>query len=117
MNRLIHFCLFSSLLSLGCRNNDIPNGVPTCLQTRIDLIKAQGVWSPPAKVYQYRYEGRTVYFIPQHCCDIPSMLLDEQCNTICLPDGGFAGSGDGKCSDFFEKRTDEKLIWADTRQK
>ncbi len=116
MNRLIYLCLFASLLSLGCRRSDVPTGIPACLQTRIDMIKAEGVWNPPAKVYQYRYGGRIVYFIPQHCCDIPSQLLDDQCNTICLPDGGFAGSGDGKCSDFFEKRTEEKLIWEDTRK-
>lgn len=116
MNRFIHRCLFAGLVSLGCQRDEIPASVPACLQTRISLIKAQGIWSPPAKVYQYQYLGRTVYFIPQHCCDIPSVLLDDQCNTICLPDGGFTGRGDGKCTDFFDKRTDGKLIWEDTRK-
>ena len=31
------------------------------------------------------------------------------------PDGGITGRGDGKCTDFFQTRTDERLWWADTR--
>lgn len=45
-----------------------------------------------------------------------SRLFDENCNRICAPDGGKTGKGDGKCPDFFEKRTDEKLVWKDERK-
>ncbi|AUD07106.1 hypothetical protein CWM47_00795 [Spirosoma pollinicola] len=81
----------------------------------INQIKSQDKWSPPASIYRYVYKGKVVYFIPQRCCDIPSVLLDEQCNTVCSPDGGISGGGDGGCTDFFKVRSDEKLIWKDSR--
>lgn len=86
-----------------------------CIQTVIDKIKSEPVRNPPAKVYSYQYNGQRVYFIPQYCCDAFSVLMDGNCNVICAPDGGISGGGDGKCKDFFTKRTDEKLIWADAR--
>ncbi|NQX30258.1 hypothetical protein HQN85_00860 [Pedobacter boryungensis] len=83
---------------------------------KIKQLKAEDVSNPPASVWQYEYNGQTVYFIPQKCCDLPSLLYDKDCNLICSPDGGFTGKGNGKCKDFFEKRTKEKLIWKDDRK-
>lgn len=74
------------------------------------------VRNPPGSVWQYEYKGQSVYYIPAYCCDIPSQLLDSNCNQICSPDGGYTGAGDGKCADFFELRKNEKLIWQDSRQ-
>jgi len=91
------------------------NQTNSCIQTMIDKIKSEPVRDPPAKVYQYSYNGATVYFIPQFCCDLPSVLLDANCQIICEPDGGFSGGGDGKCKDFFAKRTNELLVWTDPR--
>ncbi|TLV04076.1 hypothetical protein FEN17_06120 [Dyadobacter luticola] len=85
------------------------------MQDKIKEILAEGVWNPPAKIYRYTFKGETVYYIPQRCCDIPSVLLDENCAVICSPDGGFGGSGDGKCPEFFKERSNEKLIWEDDR--
>jgi hypothetical protein len=34
---------------------------------------------------------------------------------ICHADGGFSGAGDGRCSDFFSARKNEKIIWRDPR--
>ena len=73
------------------------------------------VANPPATVWQYEYKDQLVYFIPPQCCDVPSRLLDKNCNSVCSPDGGLTGKGDGKCPDFFEQRTNEKLIWRDDR--
>ena len=42
-----------------------------------------------------------------------SVLLDDQCNIICNPDGGFNGGGNGKCIDFSKNRTEGKLKWKD----
>jgi hypothetical protein len=100
---------------IGCSQNDIPKETPACIKAKIDSIKAEGIWNPPAKIYRYTYQGKTVYYIPARCCDIPSILLDEGCNVICSPDGGLTGAGDGKCSDFFKERTDEQLVWEDDR--
>lgn len=87
----------------------------SCINDVISKIQSEAVRNPPAKVYSYQYNGQLVYFIPQYCCDIPSVLLDADCKVICSPDGGITGGGDGKCKDFFSKRTDEKLFWADAR--
>jgi hypothetical protein len=117
MNTIATIALVASLLFFvrQCGKDDVANA-PDCVITKISEISKEDVWNPPAKIYSYVYEGQTVYFIPQHCCDIPSELFDSDCNLICNPDGGFSGRGDGKCADFFATRTDEKLLWEDTRK-
>ncbi|MEO8147382.1 MAG: hypothetical protein ABI723_07085 [Bacteroidia bacterium] len=87
--------------------------LPTCISDKIEEIKNEPVWNPPAEVYQYHYNGSIVYYITSHCCDIPSILYDENCNVICNPDGGFVGTGDERCPDFFSKRKCEVLVWKD----
>lgn len=108
--------LVATLFLVECSNNRVEKAAPGCVQTLIEQIKSQPVWNPAAKVYRYTYRGKTVYFVPQHCCDISSILYDESCNIICAPDGGISGAGDGKCTDFFAARTNEVLIWQDTRR-
>ena len=71
--------------------------------------------NPPASLTQFEYKNQTVYYLPSRCCDIPSVLYDKNGNVICSPDGGLAGRGDGKCSDFFQIRQNGKVIWKDTR--
>jgi hypothetical protein len=44
-----------------------------------------------------------------------SILYDANGKLICRPDGGIAGSGDGKCPDFLAKRKDGWRLWADSR--
>ena len=78
-------------------------------------MQAEPVRNPAGSVWQYSYNGQTVYYIPATCCDIPSQLFDGNCNLICSPDGGIAGGGDGKCADFFKTRKGEKLVWQDGR--
>ena len=112
------FKLMIGLLLLGaqtCKKEGL-NGIPLCIVQKIEAIKADNVWNPPGSVWRYDYNGKKVYYIASRCCDIPSILYDEQCNVICSPDGGFTGKGDGKCQDFFQKRKNEKLIWKDDRK-
>lgn len=73
------------------------------------------VANPPASLTKCVYKDKIVYYLPPRCCDIGSILYDENGNFICSPDGGFAGSGEGKCPDFFEKRTNCEIIWNDSR--
>lgn len=115
MNRKIQYLAFITLLMFDCKNDIIPAGTPDCIVNMITQIKGQDKWNPPATITRYLYKGQVVYFIPQRCCDIPSVLLDEQCNIVCSPDGGIGGGGDGKCMDFFATRSAEKLIWQDSR--
>lgn len=98
-----------------CKREDFKD-VPVCILEKIKQLKNEEVWNPPASVWQYEYKGQVVYYIPARCCDIPSSLYDANCNLICHPDGGFTGKGDGKCTDFADKRTKEKLIWKDERK-
>ncbi len=118
MNFIIGIGAISLLLFLPdrCAKDEISNGTPACVQQKIDEISGEDVWNPPARIYRYFYNGKKVYFIPQRCCDIPSQLVDENCNAVCAPDGGISGQGDGACPDFFNTRTGEQLIWEDNRQ-
>jgi hypothetical protein len=56
-----------------------------------------------------------VYYSPPKCCDIPSILIDTNCNFLCSPGGDITGGGDGLCTDFLSTRTDEILVWEDPR--
>ena len=124
MNASISTLIFSALFvfTQQCGKEDIsknPEGadqIPECVQAKITEISKQDVWNPPAKVYRYQFKGQDVYFIPQRCCDFPSQLFTENCELICAPDGGFSGSGDNACPDFFNTRTDGKLLWEDKRE-
>ncbi len=90
-------------------------GVPDCVQKKINQIKAQAKWNPPAQVNEYQYKGQRVFLFSSDCCDQFNYLYSESCTTICAPSGGFTGRGDGKCSDFDQVATFVKLIWKDPR--
>ncbi len=90
---------------------------PAWLDQLIKKYESDPATNPPLSIWKYEYNGQAVYFVPQHCCDITSLLYDAQGTILCAPDGGITGKGDGKCSDFFEKRTGEQLVWQDSRTK
>jgi hypothetical protein len=116
MRYVVKVLAFISLIAMGCSDNGIAKGTPECVESLINQIKQQDAWNPPAKVFRYVYRQKNVYYFPSRCCDIPSTLIDENCNTLCAPDGGITGGGDGKCTDFFTNRSGEKLIWKDSRK-
>lgn len=96
-------------------NKKISSSIPVCIQQKINQIKAQPKWNPPAQVYEYNYINKTVYLFSSDCCDQYNSLFDADCNYICAPSGGIAGSGDMKCTDFIENAKQVKLIWKDDR--
>ena len=100
----------------SCKITEAQSTSNTCLEKRIEEIKNQDTANPPISIYQYTYKGQVVYHISAPCCDMYTSLIDKNCNLICHPSGGITGKGDGKCSDFFNARTDEKMIWADPRK-
>jgi hypothetical protein len=100
----------SSILSC-----DKEERLPDCVQLEIQKIISEQVRNPPSSVVRYTYNNQLVYFIPAYCCDFPSVLLNSNCDRICSPDGGISGSGDDNCADFFQKRTEEQIIWQDNR--
>ncbi len=89
--------------------------IPQWLNIKINDFLNQPPKNPPIKITMWDYNAKIVYYIPPYCCDIMSELYDQYGNLICSPDGGFAGQGDGKCSDFFSNRKNGKTVWQDTR--
>jgi len=97
------------------KNCGAPTDIPTCIQARINEIKKEPKWNPPASINEYLYNGQKVYLITADCCDQFISLVDGSCNAICAPSGGITGKGDGKCPDFDEKAKHLRLIWKDDR--
>jgi len=92
-----------------------PPPLAAWLMALIQKLENEPVANPPASIAQYEYKGQTVFFLPQRCCDIPSTLYDADGNIMGHPDGGITGHGDGRVPDFFEERSNERIVWEDER--
>lgn len=103
------------ILFCYCSNSTSPEQNPDWITKLIQKYESEPVGSPPQSIWRYEYKGQIVYYVPAQCCDQFSSLFDKYGNLICAPDGGFSGRGDGRCSDFFTERKNEKLIWKDPR--
>ena len=90
-------------------------GRPEFVQRLIAQLESGPKKESPGSIWRYDYKGNVVFYVPPSCCDVPSALYDQNGNVICVPDGGIAGDGDGRCPDFFQVRTDESRIWIDRR--
>jgi len=88
---------------------------PPWVDAKIKQMQGGPPGNPPLSLWRYEYQGRTVYYLPPQCCDQYSQLYDSKQNRICAPDGGMTGNGDGRCPDFYEKRSAQKLLWQDKR--
>ncbi len=91
------------------------NGLPLCVKGKIDTIKTQPKWNPPAEVWEYNLNGKKVYLFNADCCDQYTTLYDANCNYICAPSGGLTGKGDRKCDDFNTTAKQVRLVWKDNR--
>lgn len=101
------------MIQASCEKTE--TGVPSCINDKIRQMEQEPVRNPPGSVTQFRYNGQTVYYITADCCDQYNELYDSNCNLLCAPDGGFTGHGDGRCADFHSRKSNEKLIWRDSR--
>ena len=116
MKTLLAFSfLLISVAQKECRKLKAPL-VPSCIQARIETIKEQPRWNPPAEVKEYRYNGKRVFLFSSNCCDQFNEVVDEACNAICAPSGGITGKGDEKCTDFDEKAELVRVVWKDERK-
>lgn len=104
--------LLFGLLSFQC-NKEYTDY--SCINKKINRIKAERKWNPPAQVDEYMYQGKKVFLFSADCCDQFSELYDENCNLICAPSGGITGHGDGKCTDFQSTAQHVRLVWKDDR--
>ena len=89
--------------------------VPVCIQQKIDAIRQQPKGNPAAEVYEYRYNGATVYYFSGSCCDQYNTVYDSSCRYVCAPSGGITGKGDRKCADFDSVAKRVRLVWKDER--
>ena len=113
MKYLVIMLSFPSLLALQCDKQK--DKIPSCIQQKIDQIKAVPKWNPPAEVNEYIYQGKQVYLFSADCCDQFNELFDSNCKYICAPSGGITGKGDMKCNDFSSTAQFVKLVWKDPR--
>lgn len=114
--------LLACVLMFGfgdCSNSPVAGSGsnPAWVDQLIKEFKAAPVGNPPRAIYKYDYQGTTVYYLPAQCCDQLSTLYDADGKVLCAPDGGLTGHGDGKCSDFFQARANEAVVWKDARTK
>ncbi len=109
--------IVSTLFLSACvqQENNKEGATPVWIKDLIIGEESEPVANPPASLTQCRYKEQVVYYLPPRCCDIPSILYDENGNVICVPDGGLIGMGDGRCPDFFDERTACEVIWKDSR--
>lgn len=91
--------------------------LPAFIQEYIEEFLSAPVGDAPASIWKYSYRGDEVFYIPfvEICCDIPSEVRDSEGLLICQPEGGFTGDGDGRCQDFYQRRTKGEIVWRDPR--
>ena len=79
------------LAAKECTKAKSENHIPICIEQRIEAIKREPRWNPPAEVQQYTYNGQAVYYFSSNCCDQFNVVLDAGCNYICALSGGSTG--------------------------
>ncbi|HZX73217.1 MAG TPA: hypothetical protein VFE57_02270 [Cyclobacteriaceae bacterium] len=83
---------------------DVPRNVDRYIHDkRINPIKISRV--------EYSVQSSVGYLIDQNGNDMFIILVDSDGNYICAPSGGFTGSGDGKCPDFYKSLKSIETVW------
>jgi hypothetical protein len=88
----------------------VKDSIPVCLRKMINERNKEIPPSPPQSVTVYSYEGKTVYYFREGCCDKFNVVYDDSCRLIGAPDGGFTGRGDGKLNGFFSRAKKIRVI-------
>lgn len=110
------YCKRKSIQEGATPNPETRIAVPDCIVQRIDSIRKEPKWNPPAEVNEYIYNGKTVYLFSSPCCDFFNPVYGADCNYVCAPSGGFTGRGDGKCPGFDSTAKFVRLVWKDERK-
>jgi hypothetical protein len=116
MKRVYVLVLVLSMLTVGCSLSNVLDNPPWVWKLIVQY-QLRPVGNPPQSIWQYEFQGKTVYYIPPQCCDMYGYLYDAEGTYICAPDGGFDGKGDGQCPNFFSERMGERLVWKDLRDR
>lgn len=56
--------------------------LPSCIQQKIETLKKEAVWNPPAKIYRYNYQNQYVYFFPSAAVIFPVNCIPK--TVICF---------------------------------
>jgi hypothetical protein len=105
-NTILLFALFSVLL-YSCSKLDLYDEASKCIERKISTESKEGKIK---EVYKFTGDGKEYYYFVSTANDGFNDLYDAECNFICSPDGGIAGTGRGTCPEFNE-RTPIVLIW------
>jgi hypothetical protein len=104
-------CVLILFSCASARINKSSNAMPSCLSSKIEIMKNDPSQGEPSSISQYSYKGKTVYYVASACCDKYNIVYDSACNLLGYPDGGYTGKGDGKMIDFFKEATGKKIVW------
>ena len=115
MNALRLALAMTLLLAAGCAAPTPASANPAWVDQLIQQFKSEPVGNPPQSITRYEYNDQVVYYVPAQCCDMYSTLYDAAGSVMCAPDGGIDGRGDLRCPDFQRLKTNEMLIWQDSR--
>jgi hypothetical protein len=64
------------------------------------------------KVIEYEYNNSLVYlFLSENCIDCFTYIYDEKGNLICRSGGIDGLTGGERCTDFYEKAIEKRIIW------
>ena len=61
--KFIFLLLALPLMNEKCGKNK--DTIPACVQQKIEQIKKEPKWNPPAEVNEYSYDGKKVYLFQQ----------------------------------------------------
>lgn len=102
-------------VSCGRESPVAPKPLPSWLTSLMRQLESEPVANPPGFIARYEYKREVVYYVPPRCCDIASAVYRGDGTLLCQPEGGLAGTGDGRCADFVAERKNEQIIWRDPR--
>ena len=102
-----------TLLLTDCQRIELKEDSSNCIEQKIrEFENNTSLCESGKSVYRYKFQDEFVYvFNPGDCgADMMSEVYDDTCNRICGL-GGIAGNMICNGENFWQKATDEKLIW------
>ena len=111
MKYIIFLLSFIYVGFIGCSQSTSNDDNPAWVEALIAKYENDPNGNKP-EIWRYEFKRMAVYYVFAPCCDQANILYDVNGNEICAPSGGYFGHGDGRCPDFFQERTNGKLIWA-----
>ncbi len=110
-NLLFVLLTLIGLTFIACNDDDAAPDTPACVQDIIDSGELDST-SCVGLVTRYNFRGENVFVLSSTSCfDGTDVVLDAQCDTICML-GGFVGAlaCDGEAN-FYDVATDAEVIY------